>query len=346
MYAVIIAGGSGTRFWPKSRANLPKQFINFLTDKPIIKETVERILPIIPTHKIYVVGLALHEKLIYDSLKELDKKNIILEPIGRNTLPAIALAAIKLNKINPDEPMLVLPSDHVIAKNKEFLEILKKIECDDLCGDSLLTFGIIPQWPACGYGYIRTGKEIAKNLFTISAFKEKPSGELAKKYLQDGNYLWNSGMFVFKPKIILEEIKRYSPEIYDILLKIDEAPALINSIYNDFPNISIDYGVMEKSKNAKVFKCDIGWSDVGSWEALWNLEKKDENSNVLSGNTISVDSHNCFVLSDKRLIATIGLDDCVIVDTNDCLLIAKKNRSEDVKKIIEELKLKKLNKFL
>ena len=346
MYAVIMAGGHGTRFWPKSKKSKPKQFLNIISDKSMLAETIELIKPLVPYEKIIIVGMLEHKDILYKDFSQIPKKNIILEPIGRNTAPCIALAALKID--DPEEIMLVLPADHLISKKDKFLDEIKNAAQILEKNDVLITFGIAPSRPDTGYGYIHAKECIADNLYKVKKFMEKPDHETAIKFLRDGNFYWNSGMFVWKQKTILEEIKNHMPDLYSQMMEIkkDLSPENIAKIYNNIEKISIDYGVMEKASNVMCIKCDIGWSDVGSWESVHELAPKDKNSNVLKGKVICIDSEGSIIESTEKLIATVGIKNLVVIESKDAILICPKEKSQEVKKIIEKLKENEAEKHL
>ena len=328
MTNIILCGGSGTRLWPISRTLMPKQFVKLFNDKSLFQLTVERNSKICDSQ--FIVSNAEQYFLAFDQLEELNKTNnkFLLEPIGRNTAPAIALACMNLDK---DEIVLVTPSDHLIKNEEEYQEVLEKAK-ELAKQDNLVTFGITPTFAETGFGYIEA------NGFDVKAFHEKPDKKTSESYLKAGNYYWNSGMFMFKAGVFLEELKKYSPDIYEVSKK-----AIKNANYEDIirirhedmakiPEDSIDYAVMEKSKKVKVVPSNIDWSDVGSFDSLI--------SEIESKESIEIDSSDNFYYSDdsKKLIATVGLEDFIVIDTKDALLIAKKGQSQKVKEIVNKLK--------
>lgn len=345
MTNIILCGGSGTRLWPISRTLMPKQFIKLFENKSLFQLTVERNSAIYDTQMI--VSNAEQYFLALDQLEELQKTNnrYILEPVGRNTAPAIALACMALD---PDETVLVTPSDHLIRDQNAYWQALKRAEVLAREG-YLVTFGITPTFPETGFGYIETDGE------NVRAFHEKPSFEIAKHYLNENSalstqhsalkYFWNSGMFCFKARIFLEELQKYSPEIFETSRFAFENKIIQNSTLRiqhshmlAIPEDSIDYAVMEKSDRVKVVPSDIGWSDVGSFDSLYEELPKDADGNTLSARHIGIDSHNNLILSDGRHIATVDIDDMIIVDTGDALLVSKKGSSQKVKNVVAELK--------
>ena len=335
MTNIILCGGSGTRLWPISRTLMPKQFVKLFNEKSLFQLTVERNSKLCDSQ--YIVSNIEQYFLALDQLEELDKNNnkYLLEPIGRNTAPAIALACMS---VDPDEIVLVTPSDHLIKDEIEYKKVLKKAEA--LAKENhLVTFGITPTFPETGFGYIE-----ASNL-DVKAFQEKPDKKIAQSYLDAGNYYWNSGMFCFKAGVFLDELKKYSPEIYEtsvIALNNTNSDNDMTRIkHNDMINIpddSIDYAVMEKSNIVKVVPSNIDWSDVGSFDALFEELPKDKDNNTINKNHISVDSKNNLIYGDERCIATVDIEDLIIVDTGDALLVSKKGSSQKVKKVVSEIK--------
>lgn len=335
MTNIILCGGSGTRLWPISRTLMPKQFVKLFSNKSLFQLTVERNSKVCKSQ--FIVSNAEQYFLALDQLQELNKLNnsYLLEPIGRNTAPAIALACMNLAY---DEIVLVTPSDHLIKDEKEYEKVLKKAK-EFAKDNKLVTFGITPTFAETGFGYIETINE-----FDVKAFHEKPNFEIATSYLKAGNYFWNSGMFCFKAGIFLDELEKYSPEIYN---KSQEAfnkaskDEIIRIKHEDMmaiPEDSIDYAVMEKSDIVKVIPSNISWSDVGSFDALFEELPKDKNNNTKTEKHISIDSKNNLVYGNERVIATIDVEDLIIIDTGDALLVSKKGSSQKVKKVVEKLK--------
>ena len=334
MTNIILCGGSGTRLWPISRTLMPKQFVKLFEDQSLFQLTVERNSKNCNTQ--YIVSNAEQYFLALDQLEELDKTNnkYLLEPVGRNTAPAIALACLDLPY---DEIVLVTPSDHLIKDETEYAKVLDHAR-ELASEDNLVTFGITPQFAETGFGYIEA------NGLEVKAFHEKPNKETAEEYVKAGNYYWNSGMFCFKAGVFLDELKAYSPKIYDASKTAYEnanKDGIVRITHEDMqaiPEDSIDYAVMEKSKKVKVIPSDIAWSDVGSFDALFEELPKDENNNTLNPNHISIDSKNNLVYGSQRKIATVDIEDTIIVDTGDALLISKKGSSQKVKQIVAQVR--------
>lgn len=345
--ALIMAGGRGERFWPRSRKNMPKQFLVLTDDgKTMIQLTVERILPIVEMEDIYIVTNKDYKELVQKQLPDILEENILCEPVGRNTAPCIGLGAIHILKKYEDAIMLVLPSDHLIKYNSMFIKTLKE-GCEIAQeGKNLVTVGITPDYPETGYGYIKFNPKICKGqAFAVEKFVEKPSVEVAKEYLNTEEYLWNSGMFIWKVSSILENMEQFMTKIYHGLLKIknaigtEEEETILEKEFMSFSSMSIDYGVMEKAENIYILPGTFGWDDVGSWLAVERIKKTNEFGNIVNGNIITINTRNCIIEGTKKLIATVGLQDLVIVDAEDAILICEKDETTDIKKVLENLKI-------
>jgi mannose-1-phosphate guanylyltransferase len=338
---VVMAGGSGSRLWPLSRAAHPKQFLKLYGEDTMLQATFKRLGNLNISSSVIICNEE-HRFFVAEQLREIDKLgSIILEPTGRNTAPAIALAAILTKKEDP--LMLVLAADHVIQDQASFENSVKEAIPLAEAG-KLVTFGIVPSEPHTGYGYIKKGKAEGSGFF-VDKFVEKPSEDIAKSYLDTGDYLWNSGMFMIKASRYLEELQKFRPDIFDActssmknvasdldFLRVDK------SKFEVCPSDSIDYAVMEKTEDAVVVPMDAGWSDIGSWSSLWEIEDKDKNNNVVKGDVILHKTQNTYVRTDEKLVATIGVNDLIITDTKDAILIANKNSVQDVKEIVSQLK--------
>jgi len=349
---VIMAGGKGERFWPKSRIKMPKQFLNLYGDKTMIQQTVDRLEKIMPVENIFVVTNIDYAGIISDQIPDLPTKNILIEPMAKNTAACIGLAALHTERLDKESIMVVVPSDHVIKDEETYIEVLKTAIEKAKSGDNLVTIGIKPTRPETGYGYIKfkkvTREIINKNpVHKVERFVEKPDYDTAVKYVESGDYLWNSGMFIWKTSSILNAIQKYMPELHKALENIrknfdsDDIEKVLYDEYSKLESISIDYGVMEKAKNVYVVPGDFGWDDVGSWTSIERLYEKDDNGNVIKGNVVSVDTKKCIITGNERLIATLGIEDVIIVDTEDALLICSKDKAQNVKEILNELKEKK-----
>jgi mannose-1-phosphate guanylyltransferase/mannose-6-phosphate isomerase len=350
IHAVILAGGSGTRFWPLSREYWPKQMLQIAGEDTLLRQTIKRLEGFHPELKIWIVttqSLAQDIRFHIQGLgKGSEKIQFIIEPLGRNTAPAIGLSAITLNKIEPQSMMIVMPSDHAIKDTKEFQEKLRLgLKAAEL--DYLVTFGIKPKRPETAYGYIESGqslKDFHQDVFHVKKFFEKPDIQTAETFLQKGNFYWNSGIFVWRVSKILEETKTHMPVLYQGLKKISDLKEMkddiLSEIYSSFESISIDYGVLEKSRDVLIIPSDFGWSDLGSWTALDDILEKDEQRNILQGNSVDIGSQNSTVIASDRVIATIGLKNTVVIDTPDATLVASKENVQDVRKVVDELKKK------
>ena len=337
-----MAGGSGTRLWPLSRASHPKQFLALHGDHTMLQSTVKRLEGLNIESSITICNEE-HRFFVAEQLREIDKLgSIILEPVGRNTAPAIALAALS-SKDDEDSLLLVLAADHVIQDEVAFTKAVKDAIPLAESG-KLVTFGVVAHEPNTGYGYIKKGKSQGPG-FAVDAFVEKPSFEVAKEYLESGDYFWNSGMFLFKASRYLEELRAHCPDIFDAcqlsmkdVTKDNDFLRVNKSAFDACPSESIDYGVMEKTEHAVVVPMDAGWSDIGSWSSLWDISEKDCNGNAVYGDVILHESNNSYIRTDKKLLAAIGVDNLVIVSTKDVLVVAHKDSVQNVKVIYENLK--------
>lgn len=344
MIPVILSGGSGTRLWPLSRGVYPKQFLPLVSDKTMVQETVLRLQGLDHLQAPIAVCNEAHRFMMAEQLREIDAQPdvIILEPVGKNTAPAVALAALAAK--NYDDILLVLPADHVIENVAAFQQAVVKAE--QLAEQGyLVTFGIIPTAAETGYGYIKRSAENIADAFKVAEFVEKPDAVVAETYVNSGEYYWNSGMFAFKAGRYLEELEKFSPEMLaacrlsfaDAKTDVDFV-RLNKDIFIQCPSDSIDYAVMEKTDKAVVIPLDADWSDVGSWSALWEVRKKDSFGNALTGDVIAIDTENSFIHAGNKLVAAIGIRDMIIIETDDAVMIAPKDRVQEVKQIVEVLK--------
>ncbi len=347
MYAVILAGGSGTRLWPWSREDYPKQLLA-IKGKSLYQETVLRLKEMIPYENIITVTHYKQRKALELQFEEIaagSKSYFINEPIAKNTAPAIGLAAFYLYKKDPEAVMAVLPSDHHIELKDKYLEVLSKAN-DAAEKYGLVTFGIKPDRPETGYGYIYCGEELDDNIFKVGSFVEKPNLAKAKEFIKDSRFLWNSGMFVFKVRSLVNEYEKHLPEMTEMLKSIDyDTYDNLGEIYKKIEGTSIDYGIMEKSDKVTVVPADIGWNDIGSWESIYNLLSKDDNGNHIKGRVYSVGTTDSLVLGKNRVVGAIGLKDIIIVDTEDAVLVSRKDKVQDVKKVVELLKEEKADEY-
>lgn len=359
MYAIIMAGGSGTRFWPLSREKMPKQLLKIGGEDTLICQTVNRITPLVRFENIFIVtNHSLADNIGYQLASRFNQPwdgNFILEPEAKNTAPALGLAALHLERLDPESVMVVLAADHFIRKNDEFLDLIRK------AGEAarhgyLVTLGIKPDRPETGYGYIKAGNKcrgaVVDGVCKVDAFVEKPNIETAREYLKNGSYYWNSGIFVWKTQTLLREIEKQHPSLHQGLVTIrknigtDKEAQVIKEVFKKLEAISIDYAVMEKTDKAAVIPADIGWSDVGSWTALDEVSERNVSGNVITGNVIDIGSKDSIIYAEKRLVATIGLKDTVVVDTPDATMVCSKEKAQDVRKVVDELKKRKAEEHL
>lgn len=352
--ALIMAGGRGERFWPKSRKNLPKQFLSLTDDgKTMIQLTVERILPLVKMEDIYISTNRDYKELVRQQLPEIPEENILCEPVGRNTAPCIGLGAVHMRRKYEDAVMYVLPSDHLIKYTSIFLSTLTDAGEVAEQGENLVTLGITPDCPETGYGYIKfLPDQMLGRAFEVDRFVEKPDLETAKEYVASEQYLWNSGMFIWKVSTILKNLETYLPETYQGLNRIadavgtEEEELVLEKEFSAFQSESIDYGIMEKAKNIYILSGSFGWDDVGSWLAVGRIKKSNEFGNVINGNAVTVDTKNCIIQGGKKLIATVGIEDIIVVDTEDALLICEKDSAGNIKKVLENLKICNRTEYL
>lgn len=345
--ALIMAGGRGERFWPRSRKNLPKQFLCLTEDgKSMIQLTVERIRSLVDIEDVYIATNQNYKKLVMEQLPELPEENILCEPVGKNTAPCIGLGAVHIAKKYQDAVMMVLPSDHLIKHNKMFIKTLRdaiEIAEEDT---NLVTLGITPTYPETGYGYIKfDGEAVRGNGYAVEKFVEKPDYQVAREYLNSGEYLWNSGMFVWKVSSILDNMQKFMPDTMEGLNRIKAAIGteaqqdVLAKEFMEFESESVDYGIMEKADHIFIIPGAFGWDDVGSWNAVERIKQTNELGNTVTGNIITIDTKNCIIEGRDKLIATVGLENLVIVDTEDATLICNKNNTGDIKKILENLRI-------
>jgi mannose-1-phosphate guanylyltransferase / mannose-6-phosphate isomerase len=353
MYGIILAGGSGTRFWPVSREQSPKQLHNFIGSGTMIQNTVQRLLPLIPVEKLYV---GTHHQQALETLRQLDSfefssDHLIAEPCSRNTAAAIGLMANMIVDKDANAVMAIFPADHVVADSESLIKTLQKAK--SLAKKNfLVTLGIPPSRPETGFGYLKKGSQVSnfEETYHVEKFVEKPDLSTAKKYLDSGTYFWNCGVFLWKAATLLEELQRHAPDIHSQLKTLSsclqsskgklahlEMNKKGSEIFASLPNLSIDYAVMEKSSKVVLVPANIGWNDVGSWNALDDVCKKDSAGNILTGNVLAHECNNSIVHGQKKLVAILGLNDTIVVDTQDALLVCAKDKSQDVKKIVESL---------
>lgn len=352
-YGVIMAGGGGTRFWPLSRQKTPKQLLNLSGNGLMINETIDRISQVINPENIFIVT---NEKQA-DKMKcsvgdKIAENHILREPSARNTAACIGYAAFEIIKKYGDGIMCIFPSDHYIKNQQEFNQILRKsIEVAEK-EDKLVTVGITPTFPSTGYGYINFDASSNHDVYAVNRFVEKPNFETAKSYIASGEYAWNSGMFIWKASTILKNFERFIPKVYQSLKKIADSMGTleerltIQQIYGNIPSVSIDYGIMERSDDVVVILGNFGWNDVGSWDNLGVIYDVDDSGNVIKGEQVNINTKNCISYAEHRLIATIGLENMIIVETEDAILVCRKDQAQNVKDVVEQLKERGLEQYI
>lgn len=343
-YILIMAGGVGSRFWPRSRKNLPKQLLNIFGQHTMIQETVDRIRNLVPPENILIITNKVQKALVEEQLPFIPKENVVAEPVGRNTAPCVGLAAQIISKKSKDAVFVTLPADHLINDRKKFIDTLNKSIEFAYNSKGLVTFGITPTRPDTGYGYINFEKsEVEKNIHEVIKFVEKPDVQKAKTYLESGNYFWNSGMFVWRTDVILDEISAYLPELSKGLNELDksigtnEFDGALEVFFNSIKGISVDYGIMEKSDKVFMIEGDFDWSDVGSWETVYELSSKDENANAVVGDVYTKKTNSSYIYSPNKFTSVIGLKNVVVIDTPDALLVCNRENVQEVKDAVEYL---------
>ena len=341
VYAVLLAGGSGTRLWPVSRRLYPKQLVKFIGKDSLVQSTIKRLSSVLDTERIRIVCGKEHFHKTAKHMAEIGvrpEEKIICEPCGRNTAPAILLALFNILKSKQDPVLCVFPADHVIRNVESFHNKLNSAVRLAEKG-YIVTFGIKPNYPETGYGYVEGADEIFDGALAIKRFVEKPDAETAEKYVKAGNFFWNSGMFAFMGSVMIEEFRKYQPELLKIMKDIiSKDSSLTVDEYKKLPDISIDYAIMENTDKGVVLPSDFGWSDIGSWKSLYDFLPKDENNNVIDGDVIAKDTKNCFIMGRNRLIATNHLNRMVVVETPDSVFVSDLDNSRDVKSIVNQLK--------
>lgn len=351
-----MAGGKGERFWPKSRQNLPKQFLCLTGDnRTMIQNTVDRILPLVDLEDIYIATNRDYKALVREQLPGIPEENILCEPVGKNTAPCIGLGAVHMRKKYGDAVMLVLPSDHLISQPKLFRSVLRNGISVAQESSAIVTLGISPTSPDTGYGYIQYNTDTATawgNAYHVARFVEKPNLDLAKQYVASGDYLWNSGMFIWKVSTILSKMETYLPENYQLLTEIEASigtpsqEKVLNESFGRMQSISIDYGVMERTQDIFILPASFGWDDVGSWLAVGRINPADDQGNVVFGDAITIDTERCIVQGGNKLIAMIGLEDVIVVDTSDSLLLCSRDSAGSIKKVLETLRAQNRTEYL
>lgn len=355
-YVAIIAGGIGSRFWPKSRVTYPKQFLDILNiGKTLIQQTFERFEQFVPKENIYVVTSFEYAGIVKEQLPDMPQENIIAEPSRKNTAPCIAFISFKIMQNNPEAILIVAPADHLILDSQTFEQTCQKAIHFVENNHALVTLGIKPTYPNTGYGYIQHESKIAEtNVFKVKTFTEKPNLELAKTFLLSGDFLWNAGIFIWKAAVIIESFEKYQPEMFEIFsqekekFNTSEEKGAIEKIYPLCSSVSIDYAIMEKANNVYVIPSSFGWSDLGTWTSAYDNLEKDYLGNAIAGDKVMViDSTQCMITApDKKLLVLQGLNDFIVVDTNDVLLICKKEKEQEIKEYVAEVKRNIGEKYL
>jgi len=357
MFVLIMAGGAGTRFWPKSRERRPKQLLPIIGEGTMLQNTVQRLLPLVPAENIFIISNQIQAPSIIEQLPMLPATNVIVEPRPKNTAACIGLGAVMLQQRDPDEVMVVLPADHLIGDEELFRDTLQnaaKIAAEE---DVLITIGIQPTYPATGYGYIqfsdKKGAVGAATAHHVKTFAEKPNLETARSFLDSGDFLWNSGIFVWRLPVIMAQIEEHLPHLYDGLHEIKlhlgqpEQTTTVDRVYQQIKSISIDYGVMEKAKNVLVLRGQFRWNDLGSWDEVYKLLAKDQDYNATNDKQhVLLETSGCLVDVPGKTVAAVGIKDLMIVETEDALLLCPRNRAQDVKELVELIKRKKLTHLL
>jgi mannose-1-phosphate guanylyltransferase len=353
IYAVIMAGGVGSRFWPRSKKKLPKQLLKIFGDDTMIQATVNRLNGLVEKENIFVITNELQRPEVINQLKDVPAENIIEEPFGRNTAACIGLASIIVKAKDPDAVTIVLPADHIIKDEEKFNQTLENAAKFANESKGLVTIGIQPTRPETGYGYIQINDTaVAENIFKVYTFAEKPNYATAVRFVESGDFLWNSGMFIWRVDVILDEIKNLMPDLYEGLAEIEKSLSTKNfkeelkTVYAQLKKISIDYGIMEKSSKVYLTKGTFNWSDVGSWEEVFQLSPKDEKGNSTEGKVYTNNVNDSYIYSPGKVTAVIGLDNVIVINHEDTVLICRRDKAQDVKEIVEYLKMNKMDEYL
>lgn len=348
LYAVIMAGGVGSRFWPRSKKKKPKQLIRIIGENTLIQDTVNRLEGIVKKENIIIITNRLQKSRVREQLYNIPEENIIDEPFGKNTAPCIGLATAHLRKRNKDAVAIVLPADHVIHNVKEFHKTILRAAEFAKNSKRLVTIGIRPSYPETGYGYIQLDDvEQENNIYKVLNFAEKPNIATARRFLEDGGFFWNSGIFVWTLDAIMDELNEYLPEHYSGICEIEKSigtenyETTLTNIYGQLKSISIDYGILEHSKNVFVTKGEFDWSDLGSWEAVYDITPKDEDGNVKIGDVYTENTFGSYIFSPQKFTAVIGAEHLLVINTKDSLLICHRNNAQDVKHVVDYLRMNK-----
>jgi len=353
---VIMAGGSGTRFWPRSRSEKAKQFLSLYGKHSLIESTLLRFSHFIPWDQIYIVSNRLQKNRVLEHRANVPRDNLLFEPMGKNTAVCIGLAAVHILENDPDAVLVVSPSDHLVLNKKKFKDAITAAAHFAEERRSLVTIGIVPSRPATGYGYIQTGDRIAYRssvqVYHVRTFAEKPNLATAEMFLKSGDFLWNSGIFVFRADVYMAALEEHLPDIHDGLRKIQAAIGsvryedVLQRVYRQIKGISIDYGVMEHSRSVLTVQGTFLWNDLGSWEQVYVLGKKDKDGNSAHGNAVFLESRNSYVYSSKGVVGLVGLDDVVVVQEGGAVLVCKREKAEDVKSLVEKMRRMRMDRYL
>lgn len=353
LYAVIMAGGVGSRFWPRSKKKTPKQLLKILDNTTMIQATVERLEGLVDKKNIYVITNQVQRPEIINQLKDVPEENIIEEPFGRNTAACIGYASVLIQHKDKDAVTMVLPADHIIKEKENFHSVMKNAA--DFANESngLVTIGIKPTRPETGYGYIQIDeKAVRDNIYKVYTFAEKPNYATAVRFLESGDFLWNSGMFIWKTETILDEMNNHMPDLYEGLDKISKSLGLeneketVSNIYGQLKKISIDYGIMEKSSKVYLTKGEFPWSDVGSWEEVYQLSDKDNDGNAVKGNVYTELVNDSYIYSPDKFTAVIGVDNIIVINHEDSVLICRRDKAQEVKNVVDHLKYNNMHDYL
>lgn len=340
-YAVIMAGGTGTRFWPRSRSRFPKQFLPLLGNQSLLQATYQRINSLFARNQILVVTNKHYVETVIKQLPQVLFSNLLVEPARRDTASCIGLAVSYIYRINPEAVMVVLPSDHYVADETEFNNTIKKGIEWARKGDWIITLGTKPNEPRTAYGYIELGQTQAEGVWQVKSFREKPDLEKARAYVEQGNFVWNAGIFIFRAEVMWQAMQHYLPKLHQALSQVSgywgtpQQAEVIKKVYRPLPKISIDYGIMEKADNLLVLAADFGWNDLGSWSVLGQILPADHAGNVVLGQHLGIETSNCILISEKHMLATIGLENLIIVATDDVILICPRDKDQEVKELVK-----------
>ncbi|MFZ1518152.1 MAG: mannose-1-phosphate guanylyltransferase [Ignavibacteriaceae bacterium] len=353
LFAVIMAGGVGSRFWPRSKKRTPKQLLKIFGENTMIQATVNRLAGLVEKENIFVITNELQRVEVINQLSDVPEENIIEEPFGRNTAACIGLASVIIKSKDKDAITIVLPADHIIKDEEKFKEVLENAAKYANESKGLVTIGIQPTRPETGYGYIQIDdKAVSNNIHKVLTFAEKPNYATALRFVESGDFLWNSGMFIWRADVILDEIKNLMPDLYEGLVEIENSLSSTNfkeklkTIYAQLKKISIDYGIMEKSSKVFLTKGTFNWSDVGSWEEVYQLSEKNEAGNAAIGNVYTNMVNDSYIYSPNKVTAVIGLDNVIVINHGDTVLICRRDKAQDVKEIVDYLKINKMDEYL